>query len=303
MAQQLKTKNKEDLKNRLKHYEAYLWMAPCLIMLAIFVLSPVINVFYMSVHEVSRSGLTKGFIGLKNFIDVFKEVVFIRVVINTLVWVVFIIGISIVLSLGLALILNVKFTGRKIVRTVLLLPWATSQLIFASAWKYIFNYDYGALNTLLLKLGLIEQNINFLGTPENAFLCMMVVGIIVTLPFMTFTLLSGLQSISSDYYEAAVIDGANFWDKLFKITLPLLKPVIDVTIVLNTIYAFNNFTIVHTITGGAPANQSGTIMTYLYYLAFQKSEYGASAAISVIGFVIMLTFAIIYMKYQMKEED
>lgn len=300
---QLKVKDKTELKRKLKHYEAYLWLAPCLLLLAIFVLSPVINVFWMSCHEVSKASLVKEFNGLDNFIFVLKEVVFGRVVLNTLVWIVFIIGISIVLSLALALLLNVKFTGRKIVRTVLLLPWATSQYIFACAWKYIFNYDYGALNNLLLKLGLIEKNINFLGTPEAAFLCMMVVGIIVTLPFMTFTLLSGLQSISSDYYEAAVIDGANFWDKLFKITLPLLKPVIDVTIVLNTIYAFNNFTIVHTITGGAPANQSGTIMTYLYFLAFQKYKYGPSAAISVIGFVIMLTFAIIYMKYQMKEDD
>lgn len=114
--------------------------------------------------------------------------------------------------------------------------------------------------------------------------------------------LSGLQSISEDYYEAAVIDGANFWDKLFKITLPLLRPSINVTIVLNVIYVFNSFAIVNTITAGAPANQTHTISTYLYYLAFNKNKYGASAALSLVSFVILSIFAVIYMKTQMKEE-
>ena len=131
---------------------------------------------------------------------------------------------------------------------------------------------------------------------------MIFVGFIVTIPFMTFTLLSGLTAISNDYYEAATIDGANFWQKLFRITLPLLKPSINVTIVLNTIYVFNSFTIIHTVTGGAPANQSGTIMTYLYYLAFSRTKQGPAAALSVIGFVVLLTFAIIYMRTQMKED-
>ena len=103
--------------------------------------------------------------------------------------------------------------------------------------------------------------------------------------------------------SAATIDGAGFWQKLFHITLPLLKPAINVTVVLNTIYVFNSFTIIHTITNGAPANQSGTIMTYMYYLAFSREKSGAAAALSVLGFVVLLTFAVIYMKTQMKEEQ
>ena len=160
-----------------------------------------------------------------------------------------------------------------------------------------------ALNALLLRLGLIKSSINFLGSAGSAFTWMIVVGIIVTIPFMTFTLLSGLQSISHDFYEAAVIDGASFWDKLFRITLPLLRPAINVTIVLNVIYVFNSFAIINTITNGAPANKTHTITTYLYTLAFQKQKYGASAALSLVSFVVLAVFAVLYMRTQMKEDN
>ena len=295
-------KKRRSLKKRLLPFEAYLWLAPTILMVTIFVMVPVVNTFLLSFSEVSRAGMVKNFGTLENYQFVFKQPVFGRVMFNTILWVIVIVSVSLVLSIALALVLNARFKGRKFVRTVLLLPWATSQFIFACCWKYIFNYEFGSLNALLLKLGIIQENINFLGTANAALICMIFVGILVTIPFMTFTLLAGLSTISTDFYEAAKIDGANFWQQLFKITLPLLKPSINVTMVLNVIYVFNSFTIIHTITAGAPANQSGTIMTYLYYLAFSKYKYGGAAALSVIGFVILLAFAIIYMRTQMKED-
>lgn len=294
---------KKSLKKKLEPWAAYLWMAPTIILVLVFVMMPVVNTFVMAFSEVSRSGLIKEWNNFENFKFVFEQEVFPRVMLNTVVWVIIIVSVCMVLSLALALILNERFKGRKFVRTVLLLPWATSQFIFACAWRYIFNYEFGNLNALLIQLGIIKENINWLGTANSAFACMTFVGFIVTIPFMTFTLLSGLTSISTDYYEAATIDGAGFWQKLFHITLPLLKPAINVTVVLNTIYVFNSFTIIHTITNGAPANQSGTIMTYMYYLAFSREKSGAAAALSVLGFVVLLTFAVIYMKTQMKEEQ
>ncbi len=293
---------KKSLRKRLEPWAAYLWMAPTISMVLLFVMTPVVNTFVMAFSEVSKAGFLKGWNNFENFTYIFKQEVFPRVMLNTVVWVIIIVGVCMVLSIALALVLNEHFKGRKFVRTVLLLPWATSQFVFACCWKYIFNFEFGNLNALLMQLGLIKENINWLGTPNSALACMIFVGFIVTIPFMTFTLLSGLTAISNDYYEAATIDGANFWQKLFRITLPLLKPSINVTIVLNTIYVFNSFTIIHTVTGGAPANQSGTIMTYLYYLAFSRTKQGPAAALSVIGFVVMLTFSIIYMRTQMKED-
>ncbi len=283
--------------------DAYLWMAPSLLLIIIFVALPVLEIFRLAFSKISAANLVKEFGTLENFKYLFKQKIFGRVMLNTAIWTVVIVGVSIVLSIALALVLNENFKGRNFHRTVLLLPWATSLLITSSAWKYILNTEYGALNALLLKLGIIDTAINWLGDPVVGFAWMIVIGIIVTIPFMTFTLLSGLQSISKDYYEAAVIDGANFWDKLFRITLPLLKPSINVTIVLNVIYVFNSFAIVNTITNGAPANQTHTITTYLYQLAFGMNKYGASAALSVISFLILMVFAVIYMRTQMKEED
>lgn len=299
------TKPRKSFAARLRHsgLDAYLWLAPCLLLIIVFVASPVLEIFRMAFSKISAANLIKEFGTLENFQYLFSQKAFGRAMLNTGIWTVAIVGISIVLSIALALVLNENFKGRNMHRTILLLPWATSGLVTAAAWKYILNTEYGALNALLLKLGIIDQAINWLGDTTIAFTWMIVVGIIVTIPFMTFTLLSGLQSISRDYYEAAVIDGANFWDKLFRITLPLLKPAINVTIVLNVIYVFNSFAIVNTITNGAPANSTHTIATYLYYLAFGKGKYGASAALSVISFLILTVFAVIYMRTQMKEED
>ena len=281
---------------------AYLWLAPCLILLILFVLAPVLEVFRMAFSEISPANLIKSFGTLDNFRYLFRQPVFSRVMLNTAVWTVAIVGISLVLSLIMALVLNENFKGRSFHRTVLLLPWATSLLITSAAWKYILNYEYGALNALLLKLGILKKAIDYLGTSSSAFAWMIIVGIVVTIPFMTFTLLAGLQSISKDYYEAAVIDGANFWNKLFRITLPLLRPAINVTIVLNVIYVFNSFAIVNTITNGAPGNKTHTISTYLYYLAFSKTKFGAAGALSLVSFVILSIFAVLYLKTQMKEE-
>ncbi len=294
-------KKKEHI--RWKDLKAYIWLAPCLILLIAFVLAPVLEVFYLAFSKISAANIVKSFGTLENFQYLFHDRDFPRTMINTVIWTIAIVGISLVLSLIMALILNEEFRGRSFHRVILLLPWATSLLITAAAWKYILDYQYGALNALLIKLGIIDSGINFLGGATSSFIWMIIVGIIVTVPFMAFTLLSGLQSIPKDCYEAAYVDGVNFWNRLFHITLPLLKPSINVTIVLNVIYVFNSFAIVNTITNGAPANKTHTITTYLYYLAFGKNKYGASAALSIISFVILTIFAAVYMKMQMKEEN
>lgn len=137
--------------------DAYLWLAPCLILLILFVLMPVLEVFRMAFSKISPANLLKEFGTLENFQYLFRQKVFGRVILNTAIWTVAIVGISIVLSIILALVLNEKFKGRAFHRTVLLLPWATSLLITSAAWKYILNTEYGALNALLLKLGLIKR--------------------------------------------------------------------------------------------------------------------------------------------------
>jgi len=153
----------------MKKNRALLWILPSICLMAVMIVVPIVTVFQLSVSEISRTGLNKGFVGLENFRAVFADPIFWRSLTNTVVWTVCVVGFSTVIGLILALVLNTKFKGRKIVRTVLLIPWATSLNIQAMAWKYILNADYGALNVLLEKLGFIRSSIAWLADAGSTF--------------------------------------------------------------------------------------------------------------------------------------
>ena len=296
-------KSKKPYSPLLRKTEPYLWILPSIILMTIFIIVPIGFVFRMAFSKVTKAGLVKGFIGFGNFEKVLGSAKFTMVLQNTLVWTVFVVVLSTVLGFILALLLNNAFKGRKIARAIVVFPWATTLVIQASVWKFIINTDYGALNTLLKTLGIINANVNWTPTPEAFFAWEIACGIFVTIPFVCFTALSGLQSIDSSYYEAAVVDGASYWDKLFKITIPLVKPSLTVATVLNIIYVFNSFPIVWTITKGDPASRTDTLVTYLYKLAFYNGKQGEAAAVSVIGFLILLACASVYMVSTLKKGD
>ena len=290
-------------KHTLRKAEPYIWIAPSIILMFIFIIIPIGSVFRMAFSEVSRTGRVKGFAGFANFAEILSDDKFSIVLKNTVVWTILVVVLSTILGFILALLLNNEFKGRKVARAIVVFPWATTLVIQASAWKFIINTDYGALNTLLKSLGIISQNINWTPTPEAFFAWEIACGIFVTIPFVCFTALSGLQSIDSSYYEAAVVDGATYWQKLFNITLPLVKPSLTVATVLNIIYVFNSFPIVWTITKGDPASRTDTLVTYLYKLAFYNGKQGEAAAVSVIGFLILLVCASVYMVSTLKKGD
>ena len=283
--------------------EPYIWIAPSIILMAIFIIVPIAYVFRMAFSDISKAGLIKGFAGFDNFVKVLKSAKFGMVLKNTIVWTVLVVVLSTVLGFILALLLNNKFKGRKIARAIVVFPWATTLVIQASVWKFIIDVDYGALNTLLKTLGIIQTNINWTPTPEAYFAWEIACGIFVTIPFVCFTVLSGLQSIDGSYYEAAIVDGASYWQKLFNITLPLVKSSLTVATVLNIIYVFNSFPIVWTMTKGDPASRTDTLVTYLYKLAFYNGKQGEAAAVSVIGFCILLVCASVYMVSTLKKGD
>jgi multiple sugar transport system permease protein len=219
------------------------------------------------------------------------------------VWTVVVVGFSTLIGFVLALVLNQNFRGRKFVRAVVVFPWATSLIIQSVIWKYIISADYGSLNVILKKLGLIDSFVNWTNSAAAFFAWECWVGIFVTIPFVTFCVLSGLQSIDASYYEAATVDGAGYFQKLFQITLPLVKSSLTVSTVLNIIYVFNSFPIIWTMTKGDPANRTDTLVTYLYKLAFYNGKQGEASAVSVIGFLILLICASVYMVYTLRKGD
>ncbi|MGN1019686.1 MAG: carbohydrate ABC transporter permease [Aristaeellaceae bacterium] len=284
-------------------WEPYLWLLPSILLMLIFVVFPVAIVFKLSFSEISRAGVVGGFIGLNNFREAVSSDAFGTVMANTGIWVVAVVGLSTLIGFVVALVLNEQFIGRKVARSIVVLPWATTLVIQASVWNYIIKYEFGNLNNVLLNLGIIKDAINWRASYQIEFAWECGVGIFVTIPFVTFCVLAGLQSIDATYYEAATVDGAGFWKKLWHVTVPLVKPSLTVSTMLNIIYVFNSFPIIYTITRGAPANKTDTMITYLYMLAFVEQKKGPATALSVIGFVILCIIAAVYMGITMRKED
>ena len=206
---------------------------------------------------------------------------------NTGIWVVAVVGLSTLLGFIVAMALNASFSGARLSGGRRLSPGRQPLVVQASIWNYIIKYEYGNLNNILLNLGIITNPINWRISYQIEFMWECGVGIFVTIPFVAFTCLAGLQSIDAVNYEAATVDGAGFWKKLRHVTIPLLRPSLTISTVLNIIYVFNSFPIVYTITKGAPAHKTDTMVTFLYMLAYAEQEMGAATALSVIGFLIL----------------
>lgn len=286
-----------------RKWEPYLWLLPSLLLMAVFVVFPIGIVFKLAFSEISKAGVVSGFNGFNNFIETFRDPVFAPVMLNTLYWVVSVVGISTLIGFITAMALNQEFFGRRLARSIVVLPWATSLVIQASAWDYIIKYEFGNLNNVLLNLGIIKEAINWRASYQIEFMWECGVGIFVTIPFVTFCILSGLQSIDASYYEAATVDGAGFWQKLYHVTVPLVKPSLTVSTVLNIIYVFNSFPIIYIMTRGAPSNKTDTLVTLLYMRAFYDQKKGMATALSVIGFCALCLVAGAYMLISMRKEE
>ena len=291
------------MKKIIQKIEPYIWILPSVLLMFVFILIPIVFVFRMALSKVSRAGLIKGFTGFANFSKILSTPTFSMVLNNTLVWNVAVVGLSTLLGFILALLLNNAFKGRKVARAIVVFPWATTLVVQASIWKFIIDTDYGTLNTLLMRLGIIDHAVNWTPSAGAWFAWEIACGIFVTIPFVTFTVLSGLQSIDGSYYEAATVDGANYWQQLFKITIPLVSSSLTVSTVLNIIYVFNSFPIIWNMTKGDPGNRTDTLVTYLYKLAFYNGKQGEAAAVSVIGFMILLVCATVYMVATLRKGD
>lgn len=277
-----------------------LCLMPAVGLLLIVFLYPIVSTLLDSVSHVSAlTGRSPGLTG-KNWQAILSDSAFIRGVLpRTLGWTIGVVSLTILCSLPIALLLQEQFKGRKFARTLVLLPWAVPLPISAIIWKFIFNGQLGTLNGVLAKFG-IEGTV-WLAEAKTALPVMIWVGVWASIPFTTVTLLAGLQGIGADVLEAASIDGANGWRRFHAIILPLLRPVLNVAIVLNTIYVFNSFPIIWVMTKGGPANSTDTIITSLYKQAFTFSQPGHAQAMGVISFVVLLGFSAWYLRLAEKD--
>ena len=286
-----KKRKKRPLFDRLL---PYLLVSPLLLLIFATVVYPMFQTLLQSVSKVSRVGKIQSVGYLGNYRSVFQYDGLGAVLWQTTLWVVVTVGVAFVLAYLLALLLNGKFRFRGIAYALVVLPWAAPLSIATLCWMWVFHAELGPLNQILKYFHIIGQYRQWLGTPGSAMAVVLFVGVWSNIPFIVVTLLAGLQSIDSDIYEAASLDGAGAVTQFWKITWPLMSHVNQLVIVLSVIWSFNAFPIIWILTKGGPANSTETLVTLIYKLSFVKIDFGAAAAFSAFTFVIMVAFTVIY---------
>jgi ABC-type sugar transport system permease subunit len=279
-------------------WAALLWLGPSLLLIAAVVVYPAVALVRASLSRYSITGLYQGAVGLGNYARLLEQAALPRVVANTAIWVVAVVAITIAISLALAQLLDARWPGRRPVRWALIVPWAASLIMTAKLFVWIYDYYFGLLNQLLLTLGMIAQPVDWLGNDATVLASMIAVGIFVSLPFTTYVLLAGHETIPGEVYEAARVDGASPWRAYRSITLPLLRPALLVAVVLNAIYVFNSFPIVWTLNDRNPGFAHDTMVTYMYKIAFKSGlrDVGLAAALGVVNVLVILAAVAVYLR-------
>ncbi|WP_158817848.1 carbohydrate ABC transporter permease [Methylocapsa sp. S129] len=285
-----------------RSFTPYILILPSFLLAAAIILWPVGEIVSLALHDVNRFGVLRAFNGFDNFRELFADPDFYAALWRTLEWTVAVVLGTLVVSAPIALILNEDFYGRGLARILIMLPWAISLTMTAVIWRWALNGESGMLNSGLRDLGLMDQNIQWLAQASTAFPMQILIGVLVSIPFTVTIFLGGLSSVPVDLYDAAAIEGAGRWGQFRLITLPLLRPFINIAFVLNTIYVFNSFPIIWATTQGGPANSTDILVTYLYKLGFRLGKLGEASAVSLIMFAILLVFTIIYVRLAMREE-
>jgi len=273
---------------------AYLFLLPFLIIYSMFMLYPIIRGFVTSLNKVSIS-MDYTFVGLANYADMFRDRYFWEALWNTFYFVLISTPALIVVGLGLALIVNAKLKGTTLLRSVFFLPFVLSISVISSIWVFILQPYTGLLNTFLHKLGVVQE-LFWLDEPQLAWISVLIATVWWTVGFNMVLFLAGLQEIPEDIYEAARIDGAGAWRQFTAITLPSIKSVMLLTVVLQTISSFKLFGQTYLMTKGGPGTSTRTLVQYIYEKGFIERDMGFASAMSYVLFVVTIVFAIIQFK-------
>lgn len=278
----------EDMK------DAYFFTAPLILFTVALVLLPVAGTFLTSLHQ-DVTFLPRQFIGLDNYRTILADPQFWQAAKFTVGFVIVSVALEMLFGIAFALMLNEKLRLRGFLRVAVLIPWAIPGAVSARVWELIYNYDYGLFNHIALGLGVASEPVNWLGTTGGAFCAIVLGDVWKTTPFVAIILLAGLSAIPTDIYRQAAVDGASPVQRFFRITLPLLKPVLIVALIFRTIDAVRVFDIVYVLTRGGPGGATTPLSLYAFK-NFLTGDFGYGSAVSIVVFVIALCFSIIYIR-------
>lgn len=277
-----------------------LLMLPGSLILIVFLGYPFFLGIWLSVSD-TTIGMPGQFIGLRNFIDLMTDTIFHQTVKNTFIYALVTVPFKTVLGLGLALVLNNHLRFSNGVRAAVMMPWIVPTALSALGWFLIFDPIFSPISWLLKSMGLIKQNINFLGDPVLAVSSVVLANIWRGVPFFGISILAGLQAVPQELHEAAAIDGANAWHRFRQVTIPAIQGVVMIAALFSIIWTFADFQLIYVLTKGGPANQTHIFGTYAYQIGLTATEIGMGAAIALYMFPVLSCFAALLLFYLRRE--
>lgn len=285
---------------------AWYLVLPSLVIILGVTLQPILTTLYLSFFRVSTGvNAQRIFVGLGNFTSLLADSIFWATIGRTVYFTVVSVGLELILGLAIAQLIHSHPPGWKFLRISLIIPWALPTIVNGSMWRWIYSSDFGALNGLLMQLGIIDKYIPWLIDPFRAMNLVILADLWHVVPFVALILQSALATIPEELDEAGMIDGANAWQRFMYIRLPLLRPAILIALIVRTVEAFRVFDIVYIITGGGPAFGTVTIsyLTYLETFSYNKIGSGAAMSFLISLFTLAMAFVYIHFLYRPTEEN
>jgi multiple sugar transport system permease protein len=284
-----------------EHILAAVLLAPTLTILTVFIAYPFVLGVWLAVSDkvVGRPG---AFVGLRNFDVNIHDTIFLRAFQNTFVYTFIATILKLALGMLAALLLNNHFKFKRIVRASMLLPWIVPTVLSTLAWQWMFDATFSVFNWVLMNVGIINKRILWLGDGTLAMGCLITVNVWRGMPFFAITLLAGLQTVNPDLHEAAEIDGANAWQRFWRVTLPLIKPIMLVVVLFSMIATFADFQLIYVLTRGGPYSSTHVFGTYAYEIAMRAAKLGQGASISLFLFPFLL-MVIVFQLWYIRRSD
>ncbi|MBI4611414.1 MAG: sugar ABC transporter permease [Candidatus Rokubacteria bacterium] len=271
-------------------------MVPTVVLLGVFIAYPFVMGVWLSVSD-TTVGKPGRFVGFENFRKAWTDSIFRQAVGNTFTYTFWATILKLALGMWLALLLNRHFRGKRLVRALMLLPFIVPTVLSTFAWRWMFDPTFSVLNWTLYYAGLITTKIPWLSDTTLALWCAIIINTWRGMPFYAITLLAGLQTINPELHEAAAIDGANGWQRFWRVTWPLLLPVTLVVVLFSVIQTFADFQLIYVLTGGGPANSTHLFATYAYQVGVATGLLGEGAAISLAMFPVLFLIVVLQLWY------
>ena len=283
------------MKRKVKFdYARWIFVLPALLVVGILLVYPIFSSLYYSMTTKHLIKASYDFIGLENYKAVLSDSNFYKAFLTSILWTVGSLLGQLFIGFTAALAINRVKIGKGIYRTLMIIPWAFPSIVIALSWKWILNGVSGFLPNILVQLGISSELPQFLSDSSLVFLTLIFINVWFGAPMIMVNVLSALQTIPQDQYEAAQIDGASKFQQFWHITVPHIKVVVGLLVVLRTILVFNNFDIIYLLTGGGPANATTTVPVYAYNMGWGTKLLGRSSAVTVLLLAFLLLVCLVY---------